>query len=324
MGAAGSSKARAGVPRSRRFLPMAFLSLLQLILLIKPVHAGVQFCAAGASPPSNITVLVLMASTLDASYTYGGILRNRLRDTGAFGGVDYLDVLAATPTVATMSAYSAVLLAGTGTSLAATGAALGDALADYWDAGGAVVVAHSANADGNLQGRFAAAGAGYLLLDPAAQSTAGSLDSLGSVLEAGSPLLVGTESMASELSTAYAARSTATPVDGSVVVAQWSSDSRPLVIRGARNGRSLVRARALSCVCPSPSRYPASCSPNRAGRSLSSGLLTSALLSPQSPRPRQKAPPSLTLCRPDLFWNPAIWPTSYGPWQQPPLPQHTN
>ncbi len=41
------------------------------------------------------------------------------------------------------------------------GAALGDALADYWDAGGAAVVAHSADANGILQGRLAAAAAGH-------------------------------------------------------------------------------------------------------------------------------------------------------------------
>ncbi len=95
---------------SRRILRMAFL------LLLLPEQAGAQnaqFCAPGASPPPNRTVLVLMANTLDASYTC--ILRNRLRDTGAFGAVDYIDALAATPTAATMGAFSAALLAATGT-----------------------------------------------------------------------------------------------------------------------------------------------------------------------------------------------------------------
>ena len=52
-----------------------------------------------------------------------------------------------------------------GSSYFSNAGALGDALAEYWDAGGAVVVASTADSWSRLGGRFADANQGYVLLD---------------------------------------------------------------------------------------------------------------------------------------------------------------
>ncbi len=89
-----------------------------------------------------------------------------------------------------------------------------------------------------MGGAFAnsAAGGGYALLNRSAGCTedAGP-DALGEVVEAQSGLLVGVGALAAT----HAVQSSAPVVQGAVVVARWGGGA-PLVVRGARGGRTLV------------------------------------------------------------------------------------
>ena len=118
-----------------------------------------------------------------------------------------------------------------------------DVLAQYWDAGGAVVVAFEANHGSNLQGRFGTAANGYMLID----GTAGwedLADSMGTVLEPQSPLMPNVNMLSAN--NAYSSKGQV--INGGVVVAQFASDGRPLVVRGVKAGRPLV---ALNMFQPS-------------------------------------------------------------------------
>ncbi len=62
-----------------------------------------------------------------------------------------------------MQGYTTVLLWSR--DLFASPSGLGDVLAQYWDGGGAVVVAVDANLESRLPGRFGAVANGYMLID---------------------------------------------------------------------------------------------------------------------------------------------------------------
>ena len=164
-------------------------------------------------------------------------IQSNLQATGAFAVVDAFNAGsghagAATPTLATLQGYTAVLTWSDGIYAAGTG----DVLAQYWDGGGAVVVGMWAlSSRFPLGGRFGTGANGYMLMD----ATAGyeqPADTLGTVLEPQSPLMTGVAS----LSANQAIRSTGSVINGGVVVAQWASNGRPLVVRGTKAGRPIV------------------------------------------------------------------------------------
>lgn len=197
-------------------------------------------CRAGfasvLSKAAAVGVRVLLVATNDGDYDNGRFLqdvRSKLLATGAFAAVDVFDASYATPLAVDLQDYAAVLVWNWKDFASASG--VGDALAQYWDGGGAVVVATFANADSRLQGRFGTAANGYILID----GTAGwdhPSDSLGEVAEPQSLLMAGV----ARLSSGYARHSTGAVVNGGVVVARWASNGRPLVVRGSRAGRPLA------------------------------------------------------------------------------------
>jgi hypothetical protein len=166
-------------------------------------------------------------------------VKAKLDGTGAFAMVDLFNAEAATPTAAELAAYDAVL-AFRNEQFANT-TELGDRLADYWDAGGRVVVALAANLVKpiGLGGRWASGGYQLLNLTGLSAVNTTSITAQNSQLfieEPSSPLVVGV----TNLTATFALRSTDAPVSGVVVVARWGPSGDPLIIRGVRSGRNLV------------------------------------------------------------------------------------
>jgi hypothetical protein len=189
---------------------------------------GTAYCAAGAGlPAAGVRVLMVVADNrfLD--------VQSKLQATGAFAAVDVFDANAGTPALSALQGYTAVLCWSRDPF--ASPAGLGDVLAQYWDAGGAVVVAVDSNVESKLQGRFGTAANGYMLIEGSAEWEDPS-DSLGVVLEPLSPLMADVTA----LSAFYSYRSKGAVINGGIVVAQWATGGRPLVVRGTRAGRPLV------------------------------------------------------------------------------------
>ncbi len=164
-------------------------------------------------------------------------MQAKLRATGTFTTVDTFDASGGTPTSSQLATYDAVLFFGAyGPS---DPAALGDRLAAYHDQGGGVAVVGLANCGGySVQGAWGNHANGYALLDYTScvsNNQRVSNDSLGDLLEPQSPLLAGVASFSAYLGE----KTTASIINGGVVVAKWKSGP-PLVVRGARRGRTLV------------------------------------------------------------------------------------
>jgi hypothetical protein len=186
------------------------------------VCAANQICLAGVC--KNSRVLLVYSSI------YYTDVQTKLMATGAFSAVDAFNAGSTTPTVAQLQAYSAVLVFSDRGWNNAT--QLGNNLADYWDAGGVVVMAVFGNASVSVQGRWATDG--YHLINPTGQEQPTESGAIQKVV-AGSPLLVGVNSMTA--TSAY--RSTGGPINGGMVIANWGS-GKPLIVAGTRAGRNLV------------------------------------------------------------------------------------
>ena len=159
--------------------------------------------------------------------------------TNAFTKVDeyYVNYYADSPvpSLTNLKQYDAII-AQTASAGYGPASALGDVLADYWDAGGAVVMMWGALADSHLQGRFGTAANGYMLMDGTRTTyITPNGDSLGSVLEPNSPLMVNVNSF----SVQWANLNPGSTVNGGVIVAKYASGP-PLVVRGSKNGRNMV------------------------------------------------------------------------------------
>ena len=193
---------------------------------------AVVYCAAGSGLAADVSVL-LVAADEAGKEAWAQDVQSKLLATGAFASVDIFDASSATPALSVLQGYDVVLVWRV--IMFASPSGVGDVLAQYWDGGGAVVVAVFATAGDSLQGLFGTAANGYVLIDGTANQEAPS-DSLGSVLEPKSPLMAGVAS----ISATQAYRSTGAVINGGAVVAQWASNGRPLVVRGTRAGRPLV------------------------------------------------------------------------------------
>ena len=219
-------------------------------------YNGVQYCSTGSVCPVTARVLVVGADLADSLSN----VQSSLVATGAFTAVDTFSAMYATPTLAYLQGYSAVLVFSVYPFLSSSD--LGNVLADYWDSGGAVVlteyaVGFLAASPGVARwavvvyGRFGLASSGYSLIDTA--STAGieaPTDSLGTVFDSQSPLMIGVHT----LTAINAYRCTGNVINGGIVVAGWESNGRALVVRGTRAGRPLVALNVL----PFSTSYPSS------------------------------------------------------------------
>ena len=213
-----------------------FDSLLLPLLFLTILSCGVaQYCSPGTVQATCASVLIISAS--DAPKRTD--VQSMLTGTGSFTKVDVLDVTSSTPTLAQLIAYDAVLVFRDGTAFS-DAVLLGDRLASFHDQGGGVIVgilANNADSGKNLKGAFGTAAKGYTLLNYASGGYVSPADSLGSLLEPNSPLLTGVTS----ISGTQAFRSTATVVNGGVVVAKWNGGSKePMILRGARGNRAIV------------------------------------------------------------------------------------
>ena len=196
----------------------------------------VGYKAAGASPYCDAGY-ALPAAGVSAILVHGesdpiraADVQTKLESTGAFTSVSVFNAYQGTPSLSLLQQCTVAFVFRLGGFQSTTG--LGDVLAQYWDGGGAVVVAFNAVITLN-EGRFGTALNGYILLDTAGTDDS-SLNTLGTLIEPQSPLLIGVTSL-----TASYYRSTGAVINGGVVVARWSS-GYPLVVRKFRNGRPLV------------------------------------------------------------------------------------
>lgn len=138
---------------------------------------------------------------------------------GSFGTVNTLVYTGTPPTPAALSAYDAVFVYTRGA--VTNGAGLGNALADYHDAGGGVVIAGLANSTGSptsqITGRWTTGN--YFALQGAggAQTTA---RTLGTTLVPGHPIMDGVTSFA-----ANAWFSVLTPAPGATAIASYDNNA---------------------------------------------------------------------------------------------------
>jgi len=153
-------------------------------------------------------------------------VKNKLFSTGLFSKVDVFDGSAATPTLAQLNAYDAVLV--TNDAAWASGIALGNVMAQYVDGGGGVVqsVFTTAGSGGsNLAGSWTA-GYNCITFGPA---TSGTVATLGAITNQNHPTMIGVETFNGG-SISFRPNGTGiTP--GATLIASWS-DGKPLVVVG--------------------------------------------------------------------------------------------
>jgi hypothetical protein len=185
-------------------------------------------CNAGG----DISVLLLggafsAPTSIDSS---GSTTATRLSALGGFSKIDVLNASSASTsvTLAELRPYAAVLVWTDAGGFGAP-ATVGNALADYIEAGGHVVTAVFAacnNVGGMPGGRFDTT---YRLQAYALQT--GGSTTLGAVAEPASPLMAGITAWPST----FAYQCNGAALAGATVVASYA-DGHPLVIRGAPNG----------------------------------------------------------------------------------------
>ena len=192
-------------------------------------------CVDGACVAINSRVLIVHSSMLAAD------VKRSLESTAALAAIDEFDASIGTPALAQLRPYGALLVYSDAPFKDPV--SLGNVLADYFDAGGSVVLAAFADAAPAtaVQGRFGTADNGYLLIEAAGQEQPS--DALGSVLEPQSPLMLGVTRLTAQ--SAYRSRGSARP--GAVSVAEWKG-GRPLVLRGSVKARNIA---ALNLFPPS-------------------------------------------------------------------------
>lgn len=175
-------------------------------------------------------------------------LQTQLMGTGDFDSIDIWDVQlqgGIVPTAMTMGGYEIVFAWTDGGFGSANQAALGDALADYFDAGGRVVTgtyAYCSNGTLEVEGRWMTGG--YTLMENSLGQTNPTMNQgLGTVNEPSSPLMANVNTFTAV--TGFRCRADAKL--GTTVVAEWTLDPQnpsfppyPLVIRGQVAGRNRV------------------------------------------------------------------------------------
>ena len=160
-------------------------------------------------------------------------VQTRLLATNQFSAVDVINVALATPTLAQLQQYDA-LLCWTNTTPLDTNA-WGDVLANYVDGGGGVVVAVFANSsqttNRNIGGRWQN---GYLVVMDRSGSASGANGTLGTVHVPGHPVMSGVAAFQGGSTGSRPFGTTLAP--GATLIAEWS-DGKVLVAEGANPQR---------------------------------------------------------------------------------------
>jgi hypothetical protein len=187
-------------------------------------------CAGGVcyNGSCNESVLIVGAPSTDS---WNNDVQSKLVATAAFQKVDIWNAKVATPTLAQLQAYQAVLVYSDSGFIDPV--ALGNNLADYFDAGGRVVLAVFANTQIAVTGRWSSGN--YHLINPTAQ-TGASESAPVKILDASSPLVAGVTTLTSTAGF----KSAGGLINGGVAVANWGSSGAPLIVRGVKNGRGLA------------------------------------------------------------------------------------
>lgn len=191
-------------------------------------QAGTFTATSEAFDVEKIPVALLHAESVTPSD-----LQSSLLATGVFSEVKVLSVRDDNPTqpiLADLQAYDAALVWSNGQFKSAGD--LGDLLAEYFDAGGRVVVGGYATSNIPIQGNF---GTKYLLVEPTGNAPDDS--NFGIIHEPTSPLLLGVDTSAT---TGDIPVSSGGAMNDGIVVAEWGNDNRPMIVRGTFNGRNRV------------------------------------------------------------------------------------
>jgi len=187
-------------------------------------------CAESNDKDCSPDVLVIAA---DPNASHAGVVRDALLTTGKFGTINTFNANnAAVPTPAQFGVVDAVLVTVFGGLV--DPAPLGDALADFHDAGGKVVLTNGANCHQTyrLTGRFEAEG--YHVLEPGG-GVYPNADTLGTVLVPNSPLMVGVDEV-----DATVVHCSSPAVAGAEVIATYKDTLDPIVVVGQVGGRNRV------------------------------------------------------------------------------------
>lgn len=180
------------------------------------IGSALTFVSGHATALPDVLICAAASSTLTAGQFTDP--QAKLQATGRFGTVDLFNASTATPTLAQLQAYDAVIVWSNVNF--SSSSALGDVLADYVDAGGGVVLAVFANSTTTvnryLTGRWQSGN--YNVIPPALGTTSGS-SSLGSTLDPGHPLMEGVNT----LSATTASRPTSLALNsGCKIVSTWA------------------------------------------------------------------------------------------------------
>ena len=185
-------------------------------------------CAAGVCYNGSCKESVLIVGS-PSTDTWNNDVQSKLVGTAAFQKVDIFNAKLGTPTLAQLQAYQAVLVySDAGFSDAVT---LGNNLADYFDAGGRVVLATFANTQISVTGRWSSGN--YHLINPVSQTGVNESAPL-KILDASNPLVAGVATLTSTAGF----RSSGALINGGVAVINWGTSGAPLVVRGVKNGKA--------------------------------------------------------------------------------------
>jgi hypothetical protein len=167
--------------------------------------------------------------------SYASYVVSNLRSTGAFDVVESFDARSQTPTTSLLLSFQAVLVHAVERFY--DGTAFGNLLANYWDAGGIVVLGYSAFLEEMVNGVFGLATNRYKLITGTFSSNIGNAALLGYIAEPTSPIMTEVMSLSADNAWRTNVRQTIDPT--SVIVAFWNQ-GQPLAIRGKKNNRNLV------------------------------------------------------------------------------------
>lgn len=195
------------------------------------IVAVIWLWLASASPVQAADVAILGAPSTSS---WNADVQAKVAATGLFTQVDTFNVASATPSLAELLNYDAILVySDTGFQ---DNVAIGDVLADYMDQGGGVVVCTFVFWDQyglGLRGRIKSQG--YLPFTQASQSQGARLSLVKDIPN--DPILSGVDTLDGGSASYHNASITTTA--GSTLVAHWSN-GQPLVATKATSGRRIV------------------------------------------------------------------------------------
>jgi Zn-dependent metalloprotease/subtilisin family serine protease len=191
-------------------------------------EADIAYTKVNPEYKATSSLNILVAGSPSTSTWLQDIV-NKLSATGQFSSVTSLHVGTVTPSLATLNTFDAVMVFRDGNYLNPT--ALGDTLAAYVDAGGAVVTTVFEVANNNLAGRWTN---DYRAIVSSSQ-TNGPLLTLGTVPLPNHPIMNGVSRFSGGTSSYRAGSITLLP--GCEVVANWSNGDPLIVTREVGRSR---------------------------------------------------------------------------------------